>query len=127
MLLWSSEFPVSLRVNGRPYDARAGARTTLLDWLREGALLTGTKKGCNEGACGTCTVLIDGKRMNACLTLLAQCEGREASPIGAKGIGELGATGVDAAVAAAIHDAVGVRVRELPILPWKILAGLADR
>ena len=47
-----------------------------------------------------------------------------ASLIGAKGIGELGATGVDAAVAAAVHDAVRVRVRDLPILPWKVLAGL---
>lgn len=47
-----------------------------------------------------------------------------ASVIGARGIGELGATGVDAAVAAAVHDAVGVRVRELPILPWKVLVGL---
>jgi xanthine dehydrogenase YagR molybdenum-binding subunit len=46
-----------------------------------------------------------------------------ASLIGARGIGELGATGVDAAVAAAVHDAVGVRVRDLPILPWKVLAG----
>ena len=46
-----------------------------------------------------------------------------ASLIGARGIGELGATGVDAAVAAAVHDAVGIRVRDLPILPWKVLAG----
>jgi xanthine dehydrogenase YagR molybdenum-binding subunit len=45
-----------------------------------------------------------------------------ASLIGARGIGELGATGVDAAVAAAVHDAVGIRVRDLPILPWKVLA-----
>jgi xanthine dehydrogenase YagR molybdenum-binding subunit len=49
-----------------------------------------------------------------------------ASAIGARGIGELAATGVDAAVAAAVHDAVGVRVRELPILPWKILDRLAQ-
>ncbi len=51
---------------------------------------------------------------------------QHASPIGAKGIGELGATGVDAAVAAAVHDAVGVRVRELPILPWKILEAVGE-
>jgi xanthine dehydrogenase YagT iron-sulfur-binding subunit len=68
---------VSLRVNGQPYHVNTEALVTLLDWLREGAGLTGTKKGCNEGACGVCTVLVDGQRMNACLMLLAQCEGRE--------------------------------------------------
>jgi xanthine dehydrogenase YagT iron-sulfur-binding subunit len=50
--------------------------------------LTGTKKGCNEGACGTCTVLVDGKRMNSCLTLAVQCEGREITTI--EGIGDTG-------------------------------------
>jgi xanthine dehydrogenase YagT iron-sulfur-binding subunit len=68
---------VSLKVNGRSYDASADARVTLLDWLREDAGLTGAKKGCNEGACGACTILVDGKRMNACLILLAQCDGHE--------------------------------------------------
>ena len=68
---------VSLTVNGQSYDAITEARVTLLDWLREGAGLTGAKKGCNEGACGACTILFDGKRMNACLILLAQCDGHE--------------------------------------------------
>jgi xanthine dehydrogenase YagT iron-sulfur-binding subunit len=72
---------VSLKVNGKPVTAQAEARVTLLDWLRERANLTGTKKGCNEGACGTCTVLVDGERMNSCLTLLAQCAGREVTTI----------------------------------------------
>ncbi|MBM0104271.1 (2Fe-2S)-binding protein [Steroidobacter sp. S1-65] len=67
---------VTCNVNGRPVSAHVEARTTLLDHLRERMDLTGTKKGCNEGACGACTVLVDGKRMNACLILLAQCEGR---------------------------------------------------
>lgn len=73
----SRTLAVALRVNGEPRTAKVSPRVTLLDWLRESAGLTGAKKGCNEGACGTCTVLIDGKRMNSCLTLLVQCEGRE--------------------------------------------------
>ncbi|GAA3581400.1 (2Fe-2S)-binding protein [Amycolatopsis ultiminotia] len=72
---------VRLTINGLDYFARVDARTTLLDWLREGAKLTGTKKGCNEGACGTCTVLVDGRRMNSCLILLAQCEGAEITTV----------------------------------------------
>ena len=76
-LIGSRTPSVSLRVNGQSFHVTTEARTTLLDWLREGAGLTGAKKGCNEGACGACTVLVDGQRMNACLTLLAQCEGRE--------------------------------------------------
>jgi xanthine dehydrogenase YagT iron-sulfur-binding subunit len=71
----------SLKVNGKPLTAQAEARVTLLDWLRERAGLTGAKKGCNEGACGTCTVLVDGERMNSCLTLLVQCAGREVTTV----------------------------------------------
>ena len=58
---------VTLRLNGRDLTTVVSPRTTLLDWLREEIGLTGTKKGCNEGACGTCTVLVDGSRMNGCL------------------------------------------------------------
>jgi xanthine dehydrogenase YagT iron-sulfur-binding subunit len=68
---------VRLVVNGRAVAAEVEPRVTLLDFLRDRLGLTGTKKGCNEGACGTCTVLIDGKRMNGCLTLVVQCEGRQ--------------------------------------------------
>jgi xanthine dehydrogenase YagT iron-sulfur-binding subunit len=75
-LHWLQRIAVTFELNGKPCNAVVNARTTLLDWLREQAGLTGTKKGCNEGACGTCTVLVDGKRMNACLTLMPQCEGR---------------------------------------------------
>jgi xanthine dehydrogenase YagT iron-sulfur-binding subunit len=67
---------VRLRVNGRDLITVVSPRTTLLDWLREEMGLTGAKKGCNEGACGTCTVLVDGRRMNGCLTLVVQCAGR---------------------------------------------------
>jgi xanthine dehydrogenase YagT iron-sulfur-binding subunit len=68
---------VALTVNRERMTVTVETRTTLLDWLREQVGLTGAKKGCNEGACGACTVLVDGKRMNACLTLVVQCEGRE--------------------------------------------------
>jgi xanthine dehydrogenase YagT iron-sulfur-binding subunit len=66
---------VRLTVNGEPIEAQVRPRVTLLDWLREERGLTGAKKGCNEGACGACTVLLDGQRVNACLTLVVQCEG----------------------------------------------------
>src|SRR5687767_1633868 len=67
---------VKLKVNGTEHAADVEARVTLLDYLHDRLALTGARKGCNEGACGACTVLIDNKRMNACLTLVAQCEGR---------------------------------------------------
>ena len=72
---------ITLTVNGERRTVRVENRVSLLDWLREQAGLTGAKKGCNEGACGACTVLIDGKRMNACLTFLVQCAGREVTTV----------------------------------------------
>jgi xanthine dehydrogenase YagT iron-sulfur-binding subunit len=72
---------VSFTVNGEHRRVTVENRTSLLDWLREQAGLTGAKKGCNEGACGACTVLIDGRRMNACLTLVVQCAGQEITTI----------------------------------------------
>jgi xanthine dehydrogenase YagT iron-sulfur-binding subunit len=83
--LASARPKLSCRVNGTAVSVEVEARTTLLDFLRDRLHLTGTKKGCNEGACGTCTVLVDGKRMNACLTLAIQCDGREVTTI--EGIG----------------------------------------
>ncbi len=68
---------IRVQVNGTAIEAEVAPRSTLLDWLRESVGLTGAKKGCNEGACGTCTVLVDGRRMNGCLTLAVQCDGRE--------------------------------------------------
>ena len=61
--------PVSLRINGEWKHLTVEPRTTLLDLLREELHLTGTKKGCDHGQCGACTVLIDGLRVNSCLTL----------------------------------------------------------
>src|SRR6266545_1343538 len=72
---------VTLRLNGHDLTTVVSPRTTLLDWLRDDIGLTGAKKGCNEGACGTCTVLVDGRRMNGCLTLAVQCEGRDVTTI----------------------------------------------
>jgi xanthine dehydrogenase YagT iron-sulfur-binding subunit len=61
--------PVQLTINGHPYELQLEARTTLLDALREYAMLTGTKKGCDRGQCGACTVIANGRRINSCLTL----------------------------------------------------------
>ncbi|WP_343463951.1 aldehyde dehydrogenase iron-sulfur subunit PaoA [Pantoea sp.] len=61
--------PVTLNVNDRQHNLRVDSRTTLLDALREHLHLTGTKKGCDHGQCGACTVMVNGRRINACLTL----------------------------------------------------------
>jgi xanthine dehydrogenase YagT iron-sulfur-binding subunit len=65
---------VTLEVNGRRHALTIEPRTTLLDALRENLRLTGTKKGCDQGSCGACTVHVDGRRINACLTLAARCQ-----------------------------------------------------
>jgi xanthine dehydrogenase YagT iron-sulfur-binding subunit len=75
------EVTVSLWVNGAPRQIEVDARITLLDALRDLLALTGTKKGCDQGACGACTVLVEGKRVLSCLTLAAQCEGRQVTTI----------------------------------------------
>jgi xanthine dehydrogenase YagT iron-sulfur-binding subunit len=72
---------VALRVNGIDYDLQIEARVSLLDALRENIGLMGTKKGCNQGACGACTVLVDGERINSCFALAIQYEGREITTI----------------------------------------------
>ena len=79
---------VSLRINGKPVSLEIDPRTSLLDCLREHAVLTGTKKGCDHGQCGACTVHVNGRRINSCLTLAAMHEGDEITTI--EGLGESG-------------------------------------
>ena len=76
---------VTLRVNGREHPCRAGIATTLLTVLRDQCELPGTKRGCNQGVCGACSVLVDGKPVRACLTLATDCEDREVTTI--EGVG----------------------------------------
>jgi xanthine dehydrogenase YagT iron-sulfur-binding subunit len=73
--------PVSLHINGKQYELSLESRTTLLDTLREVIGLTGTKKGCDRGQCGACTVLVDGRRINSCLTLAIMQEGKEITTV----------------------------------------------
>ncbi len=72
---------VTLKINGQDHALAADPRTTLLDALRERLQLTGTKKGCDHGQCGSCTVLVNGRRVNACLTLALSCAGDEITTI----------------------------------------------
>ncbi|HEY1777455.1 MAG TPA: 2Fe-2S iron-sulfur cluster-binding protein [Solirubrobacteraceae bacterium] len=72
---------VAIVINGAEVAAPADARVSLLDFVREHLELYGTKKGCNQGACGACTVLLDGQRILACLTLAVQCDGRAVTTI----------------------------------------------
>ena len=72
---------VTLIVNGHQVRVPIDSRTSLLDLLRERLHLTGTKKGCNAGACGACTVLLDGRRVNSCLTLAVRHEGARITSI----------------------------------------------
>src|SRR6201986_2620159 len=73
--------PVTLRVNGETRDLAIEPRVSLLDALREHLDLTGSKKGCDQGTCGACTVWVDGRRVLACLTLAIGCEGKEVTTI----------------------------------------------
>ena len=73
--------PLTLKVNGQSRALSLDTRTSLLDALRESLELTGSKKGCDHGQCGACTVLIDGRRVNSCLTLAIAAEGAEITTI----------------------------------------------
>lgn len=80
--------PLALRINGKEYQLRIDPRTTLLDCLREIVHLTGTKKGCDHGQCGACTVHVNGRRVNSCLSLALSHDGDEITTI--EGLGTLG-------------------------------------
>jgi xanthine dehydrogenase YagT iron-sulfur-binding subunit len=79
---------VSIQVNGEVRKLDVDTRTTLLDVLRENLHLTGTKKGCDHGQCGACTVIVDGRRINSCLTLAVMHEGSKVTTI--EGLGTPG-------------------------------------
>ena len=81
--------PITLRINGKERQLRVDPRTTLLDCLRETAALTGTKKGCDHGQCGACTVHVNGRRVNSCLSLALMQGGAEITTI--EGLGSPGA------------------------------------
>ena len=72
---------VTLQINGHSHRLRLDPRTTLLDALREHVAMTGTKKGCDHGQCGACTVLLDGRRINSCLTLAVMHDGQAITTI----------------------------------------------
>jgi xanthine dehydrogenase YagT iron-sulfur-binding subunit len=77
----SDMMDIVLLVNGRRIALTVEPRTSLLDALREQAGLTGTKKGCDRGACGACTVILDGRRVVSCLTLAVRCQGKAIATI----------------------------------------------
>ncbi|GGX30880.1 ferredoxin [Pigmentiphaga litoralis] len=74
-------YPITLRINGQETRLEIEAWVSLLDLLRERLHLTGSKKGCDQGQCGACTVLVDGKRINSCMTLAVMQNGREITTI----------------------------------------------
>ena len=73
--------PITLAINGEPHTVTIDNRTSLLDLLRDRFGLTGTKKGCDHGQCGACTVLIGGRRANACLALAVTCDGADVTTV----------------------------------------------
>jgi xanthine dehydrogenase YagT iron-sulfur-binding subunit len=78
--------PVVLRINGKEHSIEVDPRTSLLDCIRENLTITGTKKGCDHGQCGACTVLVNGRRINSCLSLAIMHDGDEITTV--EGLGE---------------------------------------
>ena len=95
---------LSLTVNGRQREDAVADHTLLLDYLREALQLTGTKRGCDGGECGACTVLVDGGPQLACITLAARCAGRHIETIEA-----LSADGRMSRLQAAFHEQLGTQ------------------
>jgi len=91
-------------VNGMRREDAVGDSTLLLDYLREALDLTGTKRGCDGGECGACTVLVDGEPQLACLTLAVRCAGRQVETVEA-----LAANGRMSALQAAFHEKLGTQ------------------
>ncbi len=85
----SNQTTINLEINGRAHTLAVEPRVTLLDALRDHLELTGTKKGCDQGQCGACTVHVDGERVLSCLTLAVQVEGRAVTTI--EGLSDPGA------------------------------------
>ena len=88
MLIEKQETLLRMKVNGRPVEIKVDPAWTLLRVLREKLGLTGTKKGCEQGDCGACTVLLDGKPVNSCLVLALQAEGKKVETIEGMGTAE---------------------------------------
>src|SRR5580658_4410472 len=80
-LIAGERLPTSLMINGELYQVDVDSRTSLLDFLRESLGLTGSKKGCDHGQCGACTVLVNGRRINSCLTLAVMHEGDQITTV----------------------------------------------
>jgi len=78
--------PVTLKINKKQYSIEVDPRTSLLDCIRENLAITGTKKGCDHGQCGACTVLVNGRRINSCLTLAVMHDGDEVTTV--EGLGD---------------------------------------
>ena len=85
----SVAIPVTLRINGQVHEVTLAPWVTLLDFLREDLDLTGTKKGCDHGQCGACTILIDGRRINSCLVLAVSRDGSDITTVEGLSSGEL--------------------------------------
>ena len=81
VILPAAKLAINLKINGSDYSLQVEPRVSLLDALREYLAFTGPKKGCNQGACGACTVLVDGERIISCLALAVQYENREITTI----------------------------------------------
>jgi xanthine dehydrogenase YagT iron-sulfur-binding subunit len=92
MFMERHDLTATLRVNGQSMELPVESDVTLLDALRDRLALVGTKKGCDQGACGSCTVLLDGRSVLSCLVLAVQCDGREVTTVeGLAPDGQLGA------------------------------------